>query len=155
MPASITPASAADLPAILDLLRAAQLPLDGLAEHVATTVTARENDRLVGCAAVELYGESALLRSVAVDEAVRGTGLGRALTAAALDLARARGARTAYLLTTTAGGYFPRFGFRVISRGEVDPAVQRSVEFTTACPASALVMKLDLRHQTSASMSEV
>jgi len=144
MPPTISPAAPTDLPAILDLLRASGLPLDGLAEHLATTVTARENGRLVGCAAVELYGESALLRSVAVDETLRGQGLGRALTAAALDLARARGARIAYLLTTTAGGYFPRLGFREITRDAVDPAVQQSVEFTTACPASALVMRADL-----------
>ncbi len=144
MPPTITPANPNDLPTILDLLRRSDLPLDGLAEHLATTVTARENGRLVGCAAVELYGQSALLRSVAVDETLRGQRLGRALTAAALDIAHARGARTAYLLTTTAGGYFPRLGFREIARDAVDPAVQRSAEFTTACPASALVMRANL-----------
>jgi amino-acid N-acetyltransferase len=144
MPATIAPASPTDLPAILDLLRRSDLPPDGLAERLATTVTAKDNGRLVGCAAVELYGESALLRSVAVDESVRGTGLGRALTAAALDLARARGAHTAYLLTETASGYFPRFGFRAITRDVVDPAVRRSVEFTTLCPASATVMRAAL-----------
>jgi len=144
MPPTITPANPSDLPAILDLLRRSDLPLDGLAEHLATTVTARENGRLVGCAAVEVYGENALLRSVAVDETLRGQGLGRTLTTAALDLARARGARTTYLLTTTAGGYFPRFGFQEITRDAVDPAVQQSVEFTTACPASALVMRANL-----------
>jgi len=149
MAATIANASDSDLPAILDLLRRSDLPPDGLAEHLATTVTAMENGRLVGCAAVELYGESALLRSVAVDETLRGQGLGQALTAAALDLARARGVRTAYLLTTTAGGYFPRLGFREITRDAVDPAVQQSVEFTTACPGSAVVMRLDLRPQTS------
>ncbi len=141
MPPTISPADTADLPAILDLLRANKLPLEGLAEHVGATVTAKANGQLVGCAAVELYGESALLRSVAVDETLRGQGLGRALTVAALDVARARGARIAYLLTTTAGGYFPRLGFREIARDAVDPAVQRSAEFTTACPASALVMR--------------
>ncbi len=144
MPATITCATPADLPAILDLLRRSELPPDGLAAHVDTAVVARENGQLVGCAAVELYGESALLRSVAVDAPVRGTGLGHALTAAALDLARARGARTAYLLTTTAASYFPRFGFAPISRDAVDPAVQRSVEFTTSCPASATVMRATL-----------
>ena len=58
--------------------------------------------------------------------------------------------KSVYLLTETAGGFFPRFGFRAIPRDAVDPAVQRSVELTSACPASALVMRLELRRQPSA-----
>ena len=46
-----------------------------------------------------------------------------------------------YLLTTTAEGYFPKFGFERITRAEVPPSVQASVEFATACPASAIVMR--------------
>ncbi|HEY6208709.1 MAG TPA: hypothetical protein VIW28_06595, partial [Gemmatimonadales bacterium] len=65
---------------------------------------------------------------------------GAALTATALDLARRRGVRTVYLLTETAAGFFPKFGFHPIPRPAVDPAVLGSAEFTTACPASALVM---------------
>jgi amino-acid N-acetyltransferase len=144
MAATIAPATRADLAAIRDLLRASALPLDGLDAHIATTLAARDGTRVVGCAAVELYDGAALLRSVAVAEGRRGIGLGRRLTEAALDLARGRGARAAYLLTTTAGDYFPRCGFRPVARDAVDPAVRRSVEFTTACPASALAMLLEL-----------
>lgn len=86
----------------------------------------------------------ALLRSVAVDATRRGEGFGHQLTQAALDLARARGLSQVYLLTTTAADFFPRFGFRVVARSEVDPAVRQSVEFTTACPASAVAMRADL-----------
>ncbi|TLY54076.1 MAG: GNAT family N-acetyltransferase, partial [Gemmatimonadetes bacterium] len=82
----------------------------------------------------------ALLRSVAVAAAVRGQGLGQRLTTAALELASRHGVRTVYLLTETAGEFFPKLGFTMIERSAVDPAVQVSQEFTTACPASALVM---------------
>lgn len=140
----ITPATSADLPDILALLRRNKLPPDGLAEHVATTLVATENGRLVGCAAVELYRPSALLRSVAVDAACRGRGLGKRLTAAALELARARGIETVYLLTTTAAGFFPTFGFEMIDRNDVAPQVRQSAEFTTACPSTATVMRLAL-----------
>src|SRR6185503_12295305 len=116
----------------------------GLEEHVATTLVAQRNARVVGCAAVEIHGAAGLLRSVAVDEPRRGEGFGHQLTQAALDLARARGLSQVYLLTTTAADFFPRFGFRVVARGEVDPAVRQSVEFTTACPASAVAMRADL-----------
>jgi nucleoside-diphosphate-sugar epimerase/N-acetylglutamate synthase-like GNAT family acetyltransferase len=140
----IRPAVTRDLPDITTLLAASALPLAGLEAHVATTLVARRNARIVGCAAVEIYGAAGLLRSVAVDETRRGEGLGHQLTQAALDLARARGLKTVYLLTTTAATFFPRFGFREIARDEVDPAVQRSVEFTKACPASAAAMRADL-----------
>lgn len=143
---NVTLASAVpgDLPAVLDLLERCKLPRDGLEAHLDTTIVAKEGARVVGCAAVEIYGAAALLRSVAVETSLRGLGMGQQLTAAALELARGRGVRTAYLLTETADGFFPRFGFQKITRAEVEPAVQRSVEFTTACPASATVMMLKL-----------
>jgi len=143
MPPVITPATPADLPAILELLDGSNLPRAGLDAHVATTLVAKEGKQLVGTAALELYGECALLRSVAVAPELRGHGLGQELTRHALALARRRNIRTVYLLTETAGGFFPRFGFRAIPRDAVDPAVQRSIEFTSACPTSALVMRLD------------
>jgi amino-acid N-acetyltransferase len=137
---AIEPARPGDLEAVLELLRRSELPTDGLASHVETTLVARRQGRVVGSAAVELYGPEALLRSVVVDAALRGAGLGHRLTEAALALARARRVTTIYLLTTTAGAFFPRFGFRTIPRAEVAPAVRSSVEFTRACPDTALVM---------------
>jgi amino-acid N-acetyltransferase len=100
--------------------------------------------RVVGCAALEVYADSALLRSVAVDETARGQGIGQRLVRAALDLAHERGVRSAYLLTTTAEQFFPRFGFQRIDRREVPVDVQQSVEFRSACPASAAVMAVQL-----------
>jgi amino-acid N-acetyltransferase len=85
-----------------------------------------------------------LLRSVAVAQSQRGLGLGIRLTEAGVALARARGIKALYLLTETAAGFFPRFGFRPVSRDEVAPAVRQSIEFTRACPASALAMVKDL-----------
>jgi amino-acid N-acetyltransferase len=143
-PIEIDAIDAVELPELVRLLERSRLPTDGIAEHVASTLFARDEGRVVGSAAVELYGRVGLLRSLAVDEALRGRGLGVRLTEAALALARARHLDTVYLLTETAGEFFPRFGFRPISRAEVDPAALQSVEFTTVCPASALVMALEL-----------
>ena len=140
MTPDITPAGPADLPAILELLAASKLPRAGIEDHVASTLVARADSNVVGSAALELYGSAALLRSVAVATRLRGRGLGAALTVAALDLARRSGVRTVYLLTETAGRFFPKFGFATITRAQVDPVVLESPEFTTACPKSALVM---------------
>jgi amino-acid N-acetyltransferase len=46
-----------------------------------------------------------------------------------------------YLLTNTAAEYFPRFGFERITRADVPPAVQASIEFTSLCPYTATVMR--------------
>lgn len=135
-----------DVPSLYTLLQDAGLPLDGLADHLSTTLVAKEGEQIVGSVAIELYGESALLRSVAVAEPVRGTGLGRQLVEAAIGLARQQQAQRLYLLTETATEWFPRFGFVPVERAAVEPAVQSSVEFISACPASAQAMQLDLRH---------
>jgi amino-acid N-acetyltransferase len=137
-------ATVKDGPAILYLLAHSGLPTDGLVEHLGTAIVARGRDRIVGCAALEVYADAALLRSVAVaNEAKRG-GIGTELTSAALDLATTLGVRAVYLLTTTAAEFFSRLSFEPISRQDVPSAVQRSVEFQSACPASAIVMRKQL-----------
>jgi len=133
-----------DLPDILTLLKASALPVAGIDEHVETTLIARDQGKIMGCAAVEVYGQAGLLRSVAVEAGRRGEGLGERLTKAALELARQRGVRTVYLLTTTASHFFPRFGFTAIPRSELDPALAQSEELRGACPASALAMRATL-----------
>jgi amino-acid N-acetyltransferase len=141
---TISIARPADVPAMLALLASHRLPEAGLAEHLATALVARVGDQIVGCAAIEPYDGAGLLRSVAVAEQLRGTGLGIRLTEAGLQLARERGIQALYLLTETAAGFFPRFGFRPVPRDQVASAVRQSVEFTRACPASALAMVKDL-----------
>jgi hypothetical protein len=46
-------ASAEESEVILDFLQQSQLPVDGLTDHLATTVVAREDGRIVGSAALE------------------------------------------------------------------------------------------------------
>jgi len=140
----IGPATDGDYAAVVALLERSRLPDSGLADHRDSLLVVRAGGRVVWCAALELYGEQALLRSVAVDDAMRGRGLGERLTHAALERARREGVRAVYLLTETAEGFFPRFGFEVVDRASVRGDVTRSVEFTTACPSTATVMALDL-----------
>ena len=140
----IEPASSADLPGVVALLRRNGLPVDGLSAETDVLLVARDDNALVGSAALERYGADALLRSVAVDAAYRGSGLGQRLTSAALETARQRGVRDLFLLTTTAEHFFPRFGFEPVERDAVPELVRLSVEFTTACPASAVVLRKQL-----------
>ena len=136
----IEPATRADADALLALIQRAHLPTDGLRDHLEAAFVARDGDRIVGSAAIEIYADGGLLRSVAVDADRRGTGLGARLTAAAIDEAQRRKLAALYLLTTTAERFFPRFGFEPIPRDQVPASVQDSIEFRGACPASAIVM---------------
>ena len=138
----LRPAQPADLPAVLALLGDANLPTQGVENRALQDfIVAEREGKLVGVVGLEIYRESALLRSAAVDPSWRGTGVGRALVERALDLSRERGIQDVFLLTTTAEHYFPRFGFCCVNRDSVPAAVQTSVEFREACPASAVVMR--------------
>ena len=137
----ITPTVPGDLAAIEALLRASGLPMAGVRGDGTMLFAGRVGGDLAACAGLEWHGRYALLRSVAVAPAYQGRGLGGAVTAAALDAAAARGADAVFLLTTTAEPFFARRGFETIPRADVPAEVQASVEFTTACPASATVMR--------------
>ena len=129
-----------DYPAVAALLRDAGLPLDGLPEQFSHAFVAQRGAQIVGCVALEFHEDAALLRSLAVSLRERGGRLGERLTAEALALARGAGARDVYLLTQTAAGFFPRFGFAVEDRSLAPAALRRSVEFQSACPESAVLM---------------
>jgi amino-acid N-acetyltransferase len=144
MNVAIGPAAAEDLPVILDLLRRSKLPVLGFERHLATAIVAREGERIVGCAAVEIHGAGGLVRSLAVELSSRGLGLGHQLTEAVLALARARAVRTVYLLTESAPEFFAKLGFTRVTRNDVEAAVRTSDEFTSACPADAVVMRMSL-----------
>ncbi len=141
---TISAATHDELPAILAFLASNGLPEAGLAEHATDLLVARQGSELIGTAALEIYGHEALLRSVAVSPYARGTGLGISLTLAALERARRGGAARVFLLTETAPVFFRKFGFADVDRGFVPDSIRATVEFGSACPASARVMALEL-----------
>ena len=140
MTVEIRRATEKDLDAVLSLLAESGLPQDDLADHLETTLVATDNSQIVGSAALELYPDGALLRSVAVAPRLRGSGLGHRLTDAATELARQLRVPALFLLTTTAEDFFRRVGFARIGRGGVPHTLQQSVEFKAACPSTATVM---------------
>ena len=100
---------------------------------------------IVGVAGYERYGGDILLRSVAVAESQRSTGIGARLTADRLSHARAAGCSSAYLLTDTASGYWQRHGFIAVDRTAAPVAITQSKEWSHACPATATAMLRSLR----------
>ena len=137
---SLRRAEHADQEAVTTLLRDSELPIDGVAEWLDQFWVAEHQGRLVGIAGMEQYGDSGLLRSVAVVPEWRRSGIGRTLVERVLEEGRTAGVREVYLLTTTAEHYFPRLGFGCVDRETVPAALRASAEFRGACPASAVVM---------------
>ena len=142
---NLRPATSADLESVLELLRRSNLPLEGVeASSMADFVVAESEGMIVGVAGLELYRQSALLRSVAVEENWRGSGVGHALIDRALSRTQEQGIHDVFLLTTTAREYFPRFGFACIEREAVPEPMQASAEFQGACPDTAVCMRKTL-----------
>lgn len=134
------PATPADWPGIEELLVAARLPLEGAANHLQNFVVGEVGGHLLCTGGFEQYAVTALLRSVAVDASLRGTGVGQQLLQNLRLQAKERGVVELYLLTTTAAAFFSKRGFSEIARADTPSALQASREFQGVCPASATAM---------------
>jgi amino-acid N-acetyltransferase len=145
--AQIRAARPSDEPAIVALLEAAGLPLAGVHDVMPGFLVAEANGRIVGSAAVEACGESgtyALLRSVAVDSSMQGSGIGRALVDQAIERARSQDVIDLYLRTMYTEAWFKTFGFLTTTVDAAPDEIRANVQFQGACPSSAVVMVLPL-----------
>ena len=140
------PAETADEPAVnLLLCTAGLMELDAGAQFGPQyTVAFGENSQLVGAAGVELYGNDALLRSVAVASTTRSQGIGLALTRNRVEWCRGQRVRAIYLLTTTSAAFFARIGFEIVARNQAPDGIAGSHQWASACPASSTAMRLML-----------
>ncbi len=131
------------------LVQASGLPLDDLDQCRDTQFVLRDGAAIIATAALEIRGEDAILRSVAVDPARRGERLGERIVAHTIDQARVAGLRAVYLLTETAEEFFPRFGFVREPRDSAPPAIQASVEYCSVCGSDAVAMVLELPQENA------
>jgi amino-acid N-acetyltransferase len=123
-----------DWVAVLRLLDAAGLPTaDLLAAHVEDFIVARAG-------AVERHGLHGLLRSLVVDPAWRGRGLGGQLLVAAERHARAAGLHSLTLLTQSAAAVFAAHGYVVIDRATAPAALHATPQFAALCPSTSTCM---------------
>lgn len=86
-------------------------------------------------------GAVALLRSLAVDDAAKGQGHGKELVGFLEQHCSEQGIQALFLLTTTAEAFFAALGYHVVPRSQVPAAIQATDEFSSLCPASAVVMR--------------
>lgn len=104
-----------------------------------------EQGNLIGSGGLELYGDAALLRSIAVDESLRGKSLGKKIVEDLVAKAKNLKIKSIYLLTETAHDFFLTRGFQDVSREQVPESVRNSTEFLQVCPSSANCMIFKLQ----------
>jgi len=98
-------------------------------EEIATTLpdwmVAEVEGRIVGCGSLVWMSPTlAEIRSLAVEEAYQGNGVGGAIVQALVERARSAGARTIFALTR-AVPFFERLGFTVAERDRFPEKVWR------------------------------
>jgi amino-acid N-acetyltransferase len=137
----IAVARRSDLAGIRWLLDMESLPSADITENALEHfLVYRDEKGVAGVVGLEKYGEVALLRSLVVSSEHMGRGLGKRLVAAAEDLASELHVRSIYLLTTTEVVFFEFRGFRCIRREEAPLPIRETREFSSLCPATAILM---------------
>jgi amino-acid N-acetyltransferase len=123
------------------LLLGYKLPLDGL-ENTKLWILQSGKGEVAGIAGLEAYGNQGLLRSVAVVDDMRNNGYGTVLTKHVISEAKKESIKDLFLLTTTAPEFFKKLGFEEEDREKVVGDIRGSVEFKSACPKTATLMRL-------------
>jgi amino-acid N-acetyltransferase len=130
-----------DESAVKQLLSESGLPIaDITARHLQHFFGCGSGPELEGVIGLEIFGDVALLRSLAVASSRRGSGVGSGLVVHAERHARDQGVQSLYLLTTTAEQFFLRRGYARIPRENAPAAIKGTSEFSGICPVSSVFM---------------
>jgi len=137
----IRPAQASDLAVAKEWLSGEGLPTDDLtADHMDTFIVATQAGKPVGMIGIERFAEVGLLRSLIVDTACRGAGLGARLVMALELSARNEHIDALWLLTIDADPFFARHGYVVVERDAAPESIRNTAEFSALCPGDAVLM---------------
>ncbi len=122
----IEPATPADAQSIHELLTDCDLSTLELLEPGTVYLVARLGEKVVGVCGLEFDGESALLRSVAVDNDERGRGIAKALIDDALRELHRRSVRVLFLFSKDTGAYFENLGWMEVPVSEAAEALRQA-----------------------------
>lgn len=127
--------------ALIQALQDADLPVDDLREpgrqFFAYATLAGER---VGYGGFEHFGQQVLVRSLVALPHARHRGIGGGMLALLLRRAFDKGARDAWLLTTTAAPFFERAGFKCVERMTAPTAILSTRQAESLCPSTATLL---------------
>ncbi len=133
-------ASQSDERQIRTLLSGSGLPFEDIHEHLIHFITAKRDEDLIGSIGLEVHGNFALLRSLAVAEEYRGHGIGKILCEKILEYAKKLSITNVYLLTDAAAPFFEKLRFEKMDRTQAPQAIQSTKEFAAFCSSTAILM---------------
>lgn len=126
---------------VFELLAEAKLDFSDLKQPNIRLFRFEENGLTIGAGGLEIFGDQALLRSVAVKKELQGEGLGKEMVAQIEQAARKSGIKSFYLLTNTAPEFFKSIGYQQIDRNDFAEPLKQTTQFSGLCPVSAVCMK--------------
>ena len=131
---TLRPATPADLSAVIALIEAGHMPTWDTEEHLRNFVVAEQDGRIVGCGGFEAYlgGKTALVRSMSVDESLRGSGLGTRILDWVVERARSEGLTNFYLFTMTARDFYVKFGWVDTTLDDFPEAARDATQYKMA-----------------------
>ena len=133
-----------DAKSVRELLSNCGLPVEDLRESLGTFLLAKIGNQLAGVVGLQELGEVALLRSLAVKEQFRKSGIASNLCGKIETHSRDQGVRRLFLLTTGAQNFFSRRRYKRVERDKVPPEIRATLQFRKLCPDTAEVMVKEL-----------
>jgi amino-acid N-acetyltransferase len=129
-----------DLKVIKSLLDSVSLPSVDIEKHLSNFFVLKNGGDIIGTIGMEVYEDTALLRSLAVKKYFQNKGYGQRLYQTLISKAKKMDVMKIYLLTETAVGFFSKEGFQEIKRELAPPAIKKTYEYSTLCPEGAVCM---------------
>jgi amino-acid N-acetyltransferase len=129
-----------DLIVIKSLLDSVSLPSVDIENHLLNFLVLEKEGVIIGTIGMELYRETALLRSLAVMKEHQYNGYGIRLCKTLISRAMKMNVRLIYLFTEKAEGFFRKEGFQRIARKNLPLSIEQTYEYSTLCPQSAICM---------------
>lgn len=126
---------------VTNLLQESNLEFSDLKQPNIRLFRFEENGQVIGVGGLEVFGELALLRSVAVSTELRGKGFGKEMVSFIEQAAKESGISSLYLLTTTAPAFFELIGYQRIGRDDFAEPLKQTAQYSGLCPVSAVCMK--------------
>lgn len=133
-------ASAEEKKAFVAQLIEVKLPYADLGEATELFVLLDAENKVIGTAGLEWYGQNALLRSVSVSTLYQGKGVGKQILFEIERIVHSRQAKRIYLLTETAKDFFEKNNYALTPRQAIPKEVLASPQFTSTCPSTATAM---------------
>lgn len=129
---------------VKDLLQKSNLPYNDIDEHFDNFVISLYKNKIIGVMGIEPYNKVGLVRSLAVNNDFRNKGIASKLLEKIIDYSKSKSVEEIFLLTTTASGFFFKFGFKIIDSDKMPDEIKNTSEFQDICPASSICMKKDI-----------